>query len=41
MSTEAKSRDTTEFGSELIIRSRKGYAAVALPPMQAVREGWK
>lgn len=23
------------------IRSRKGYAAVALPPMQAVREGWK
>ncbi len=23
------------------VRSRKGYAAVALPPMQAVREGWK
>lgn len=23
------------------IRSRKGYAAVALPPLQAVREGWK
>ena len=23
------------------IRSRKGYAAVALPPMQAIREGWK
>ncbi len=23
------------------IRARKGYAAVALPPMQAVREGWK
>ena len=23
------------------VRSRKGYAAVALPPMQAIREGWK
>jgi VWFA-related protein len=23
------------------VRSRKGYRAVALPPMQAVREGWK
>lgn len=23
------------------IRSRKGYAAVKLPPLQAVREGWK
>lgn len=23
------------------VRSRKGYAAIALPPMQAVREGWK
>ena len=23
------------------VRARKGYAAVALPPMQAVREGWK
>jgi VWFA-related protein len=23
------------------VRSRKGYAAVALPPLQAVREGWK
>ncbi len=22
------------------VRSRKGYAAVALPPMQAIREGW-
>jgi VWFA-related protein len=26
--------------SGLSIRSRKGYAAVNLPPMQAVREGW-
>jgi VWFA-related protein len=25
----------------LSVRSRKGYAAVALPPLQAVREGWK
>lgn len=27
--------------SGLDIRSRKGYAAVTLPPLQAVREGWK
>ena len=26
--------------SGLAIRSRKGYAAVNLPPMQAIREGW-